>query len=56
MKEIRKTKETASPLMEGYESLINEKKFKTNEKKDIFDFGILISYLCNTKISKETKK
>ena len=41
--------------MEGYEPMVNEKKFRINEKKDIFDFGVLISYLCNSK-AVESKK
>jgi len=51
-KDIRKQKDVASPLIEGYEPMVNEKKFRMNEKKDIFDFGILISFLCNLKVLK----
>lgn len=34
--------------------MLNEKKFKNNEKKDIHDFGVLISFLCNP-IDKDKK-
>lgn len=42
--------------MEVYEPMFNEKKFKINEKKDVFDFGILISYLCNSRMINDLKK
>lgn len=36
--------------------MVNEKKFRINEKKDILDFGVLISNLCNQQNSKDMKK